>query len=271
MKSITKAAFGFLALGWPLFGQSAQSLILPDVVDGAGWRSTIVLTNTTATLAAASLIFHMEDTTGGGTQPWTPPFLDTSSTTGISLTGGSSLFLHTPGTAGALAQGWAEVHADDGIVAYVIFTHSVPGSPDQDATAPAVAAASRILVPFDNASGSATAIAVVNPTATAESIFVTYRTSNGTVTARSLPSVPPLGHMAFFLPQLFPGMSGQNGLAEFYSASGNFSLIALRFNATSSSTAAPVYFQTGPPVIYDPNVTYPPDYYYSYQADQSAK
>ena len=270
MKSTTKAAFGFLALGWPLFGQSAQTLILPDVVDGAGWRSTIVLTNTTATLASASLIFRV-DTTDGGTQPWTPPFLETSSTTGISLTGGSSLFLHTPGTAAALAQGWAELDADDGIVAYVIFTNGVPGRPDQDATATAVASASRILVPFDNASGSVTTIAVVNPTATAESIYVTYRTANGTVTASSLPSVPPSGHMAFALPQLLPGTSGQIGLAEFYSASGNFSLIALRFNATSSSTAAPVYFETGPPVIYDPNVTYPPDYYYSYQADKTAK
>lgn len=267
---MTKAALGVLVLGWPLFGQSAQSLILPDVVDGAGWRSTIVLTNTSGVPAAASLIFHT-DTTGGATQPWNPPFLETSSTTGIAVPGGSSMFLHTPGTSAALAQGWAELHADDGIVAYVIFTHSVPGSPDQDATAPAVTGASRILVPFDNASGSVTAIAVVNPTPAAEAIFVTYRVSNGTVTAAALPSVPPLGHMAFVLPQLFPGMSGQSGLAEFYSASGNFSLIALRFNPTFSSTAAPVYLETGPPVIYDQNVMYPPDYYYSYQADKTVK
>jgi len=260
MKTTTKAALGFLALVWPLFGQSAQSLILPDVVDGAGWRSTIVLTNTSAVLASASLIFHI-DSANGGTQPWTPPFLETSSLTGIALAGGSSLFLHTPGTAAALAQGWAELHADDGIVAYVIFTNSVPGRPDQDATAPAVAGGGRILVPFDNASGSVTALAVVNPTATAETIYVTYRTSNGIVTASALPSVPPMGHMAFVLPQQFPGMTGQIGLAEFYS-SGSFSLIALRFNATQSSTAAPVYIQSGPNVIYDPNVTYPPDYYY---------
>src|SRR5438045_3803296 len=121
MKNITKTVVGFFVLGWPLFGQSAQSLILPDVVDGAGWRSTMVLTNTTGSAAAASLIFHT-DTAGGGTQPWSPPFLETSSTTGITLSAGSSLFLHTPGTSGALAQGWAELHADDGIVGYVIFT-----------------------------------------------------------------------------------------------------------------------------------------------------
>src|SRR5689334_22751051 len=94
MKHIIQVAFGVLLSWIPL---SAQSLTIPHVVDGGGWQSTIVLTNTTANPASATLIFHKE-TTGGHTQPWTPPFKETVSTSGLSLAGGSSLFLHTAGT-----------------------------------------------------------------------------------------------------------------------------------------------------------------------------
>ena len=55
--------------------------------------------------------------------------------------------------------------------------------------------------------------------------------------------------MSFVLSQQFPIIAGHEGLAEFYSATGNVSMIALRFNPTSSFTAAPVYAQTGLPLI----------------------
>ena len=175
--------------------------------------------------------------------------LETSSTTGINIPAAASVILHSRGTAAALTQGWAELTAGDGIAGYLIFTNTVPGRPDQDATSSAAAPASRVLMPFDNASGNVAAVAIVNPTSSTETIHVTFRLANGTVTVGDLPTLPPLGHAAFVLPQQFASVAGQSGLAEFYSASGNFSLIALRFNATVSSTSAPVYVQSGPPVI----------------------
>lgn len=260
MKQICSWSVALVWLCAPLLGQSAQSLILPHVVDGGGWRSTIVLTNLTGSPAAATLVFH-QDKSGGGSDPWNLPFLEASSLGATSVPGGASMFLHTRGTAANLTQGWGEIQADNGIVSYIIFTNIVSGRPDQDSTALAVSAASRILVPFDNASGNVAAIAIVNPTTGPESIFVTFRNSTGQVTTGALPTLPPLGHAAFVLPQQFQGLNGQTGLAEFYSSTGNFSIIALRFNATLSSTAAPVYFQSGPPIIHDPGVIYPPDYY----------
>ncbi len=183
------------------------------------------------------------------------------------LPAGSTLYLHTPGTAAALTQGWAELDADAGVVAYVIFTNRVSGHQDQDATAPAVAATNRILVPYDDASGFVTAIAVVNPTNTAQDISVGFRTVEGAVALAALPTVPALGHMTFVLSQQFPVIAGHRGLAEFYSATGNLSMISLRFNPTQSSTAAPVYFQTGPPLItVDPGTPYDPNNPYMYRA-----
>jgi hypothetical protein len=167
----------------------------------------------------------------------------------LAISGGSTMYLHTPGTAASLSQGWAVVNADAGIVAYVIFTSRNPGRQDQDGTAIAAASTTRIFVPFDNSSGSVTSVGVVNPTGTSESISVNFRTANGTVSKAPLPSIPPNGHMAFSLPQQFPAIAGQSGLAEFYSTSSTFSVLALRFNPTGAFTAAPVYSETGSPII----------------------
>jgi|SRR5579872_3612489 len=222
--------------------------VIPQVADGGGWRSTLVLTNTTSSATIASLSFF-QDTSGGATQAWTPTFLEGGSPSALNLAAGSTLFLHTPGTAGAVSQGWAELTAIPGVEGYVIYTYRSAGHADQDATAPAVSATNRILVPFDNTSGLVMALAVVNPNPIAESISVTFRTSGGAVSQGSLPSLPANGQLAFLMGDQFPATKGQSGLAEFYVSAGTISIIALRANATGAFTSAPVYFETGAPII----------------------
>jgi hypothetical protein len=256
MKFIASSVFGVLLVGLPAFGQTAQSLIIPDVVDGGGWQSTIVLTNSSTATATATLIFHSA-TSGGNTQPWTPTFLESSTTTGLTLISGSSMFLHTPGTAATLTQGWAELHADAGIVAYTIFTNRVPGHQDQDSTAPAVNATNRVLVPYDDAGGFVSAIAIVNPTATAQTVSVGFQTTDGLIEVDTLPTLPPMGQLTFVLSQQFPDILGHLGLAEFYSPNGNLSMIAFRFNPTQSSASMPVFFESGAPLIMAPPPTDP--------------
>ena len=75
---------------------------------------------------------------------------------------------------------------------------------------------------------------------------------DGLVAVNALPTVPAMGHTAFVLSQTFPVIAGHRGLAEFYSSTGNISMIGLRFNPTQSFTAAPVFFQNGPPLITAP-------------------
>jgi hypothetical protein len=157
--------------------------------------------------------------------------------------------LHTPGTAAILTQGWGELDATAGVVGYVIFPSHAPGNPAQDATAPAVTAASRILVPFDNTSHLITALAVVNPNTAAESISVNIRTSDGAISTGTLPSMPPKGQRTFLMPTQFTGTAGKSGLAEFYTNSGTLSIIALRADPSGAFTTAPVYSETGAPVI----------------------
>src|SRR5260370_42387901 len=98
MKHIAKATLGLLLLWLPLRGQSAQTLTIPQVVDGGGWQSTIVLTNSTVNAASATLVFH-SDTTAASTQLWIPPSLEASSTAGLILNAGSTTRYDTNATA----------------------------------------------------------------------------------------------------------------------------------------------------------------------------
>jgi hypothetical protein len=238
-----------LAVFFSLSYANAQVQVIPQVADGGGWATTIVLTNTTATAQTAVLKFNQSIGTSGGTQAWTPPFMESVTLSAISLPAGATLFLHTPGTASVLSQGWGELDAVAGVAGYAIFTSHAPGNPAQDATAPAVTAATRILVPFDNSSGLITAVAVVNPNATPETILVNIKTSDGAVSNGTLPSQPAKGQKTFLMPTAYPETAGKSGLAEFYTNSGTISIIALRANPSGAFTSAPVYSESGPPIL----------------------
>jgi hypothetical protein len=245
MKNIGAAVLLFAFCSAPSW---AQALIISDIVDGDIWQTTIVLTNTTAASANASLSFY-EETSAPATQPWNLSFLEVSSTQSITLAAGETLLLHTPGTAASLSQGWGQVVASAGVQAYAIFTKRPLGLPAQVGTSPAAASASGILVPFDNTSGNVAAVAVANTGSTAETIGVNIRTTSGTVTQGTPLTIPAQGHMTFTLPSQFTATAGQSGLAEFYTSSGTFSMLALSFNPAGSLTTAPVYSEAGSPIL----------------------
>ena len=225
----------------------AQVQVISQFTDGADWSATLVATNTTTSDTIASLSFYM-DTADGATTSWTPTFLENVNTQALAIPAGSSVFLHTPGTAATLSQGWAQI-LGQGVQAYVIYSHASSGHPTQDATAPAIAPASGILAPFDNSNGLVTAFAIVNPNPVPLSISVNIKTTGGNVTADTVSNVPPQGHLAFLMPNQFPETAGQAGLAEFHSNAGNFTLIGLRANSTGAFTALPVYTESGGPII----------------------
>ena len=237
-------------IGAPNSGQPgvSQTQVIPQVADGQGWATTIVLTNTTTGDLPVTLNFNQAVPNGAGvTTPWSPPFQPSVSSS-FNVPAGSSIFLRTPGNATALSQGWAELVADSRVVGYAIFTELSAKGLKQDSTAPAVSASSRILVPFDNSSGLITALALVNPNASAETVSVNFRTSDGTTSTATAPALPSQGQITFLMPQTFAGTANQSGLAEFYVSSGTISIIALRANGTAI-TSAPVFFETGTPII----------------------
>ena len=228
-----------------------QTVIVPQIADGGGWQTTLVLTNTITGVGSASMSFYQE-TSGGATQSWNLAFSE-QPTQNVRVNGGATVLLHTLGTGSTTSVGWAQMIVSPGIVAYAIFTQRMAGHTDQDGTAPGGSVTQRVLVPFDNTGGSVTSVAMANPSSAAETVSVNIATEAGAVSQASI-SLPAQGHMAFALPDQLPATAGHSGLAEFYLGSGravlgNISMIALRFNPTGGFTTAPVYEQTGAPIV----------------------
>ncbi|HEV3333128.1 MAG TPA: hypothetical protein VG096_19210 [Bryobacteraceae bacterium] len=226
----------------------AQTLDIPQVVDGGAWQTTIALTNTSASQTVVSLTFF-QNTTGGATASWNLAFRENVQLQSLILPGGSTLFLHTPDTAASPTVGWGQVLELDGsgvVVAYATFTQLAAGTLGVG-TALASVAVSRILVPFDNTNGAATSMAVVNPGSSSETINVGIRIGS-TASQPAAITLPPNGHVSFDFSTQFSATANQSGLAEFYSPNGTFAILALRFQS-GALTTAPVFSQTGPPII----------------------
>src|ERR1022692_2562238 len=148
--SIPQGVYPFNPPGLP---SSPVTSVVPQFVDGGGWQTTLVLANTTASAATASLTFYKETGAGGGaTEPWTPTFLEGSSTQNLSVAAGATFFLHTPGTSSTLTQGWGQATASDGVQIYAVFRTTAGGQ----GPAPAVTIGNHVLVPYDNTSGNVT-------------------------------------------------------------------------------------------------------------------
>lgn len=222
----------------------ADPLIIPHLADDSGWRTTLVLTNTSSSPAAVTLLFHRE-TANGATEPWSPAFVEVSGTSNLTVPGGGSLFLHTTGTSPSGSVGWGEVQTTGAVQAYAVFTSSAT----QDGTAPASVGASRLLVPFDNTGGRFTALALATNSTTGQTVSVSIRTNDGTITKGTLGTLPTAGHTSFLLASKFPATASQQGLVELSSSVGSLSGIALRFNANGAFTSAPMYPQSGSPII----------------------
>jgi hypothetical protein len=236
-------------------GTGGPGTVIPQIVDGGAWVTTIVLTNPSSIQETINLVFF-QDAGGGVTQPWVLNFVEMTSAQAQPLTvaPGSTLFLHTLGTAVDATVGWGllSAYAGCGSVAvsgYAISTRRIPGRTDQEATGQAAPVASRYLVPFDNTGGSVTTVAIVNPNMTPqETISIGIRTSDGIVSQEPAITLPLGGHASFSFPVQFPATAGKTGLAEFYNYPEGFSILALHFSS-GAFTTAPVYSVAGSPII----------------------
>jgi hypothetical protein len=228
---------------------SPVTKIIPQFVDGGGWQTTLVLTNTTASSATASLNFYQDTTVGdGSTQPLSPTFLEGNATQSLRLAGGATIFLHTPGTNSTVTQGWGQATVSDGVEISAIFGTAGGGQ----GTAPAAITGNHVLVPYDNTLGNVTAIAVANPTNVSETVSVSFQSESGAISKSSL-ILPANGHRAFLFPAQFPGTAGGHGLAEFYTANGSVSLIGLQSNPANFFTTAQAYPLSRPIIIGAPD------------------
>jgi hypothetical protein len=236
-------ASGFIARAQP---------VIPQIVDGGGWQTTLVLTNTTSSSAQVTIAFNQETGGGPATGPWFPPFVDTNTTQNMTVSPGGTTIIHTAGTASTTTIGWAEIQGSSAVSVYAIFAQTVTGRPNQDGTALASATSSRVLVPYDNTNGFVTSIAIANTGSTVASIGVGLQNTFGTGPVSPAPAainLPAQGHTSFTIPQQFPAAGAQSGTLELTTTGGSISVLALRFDPTGSFASAPVYAESGAAIL----------------------
>ena len=233
------------------FVACAQAVI-PQIVDGGGWQTTMVLTNTSSSSAQITINFFQESNGGPATAPWLPPFIDANTTQNIAVPPGGTIIIHSAGTASTTTIGWAEIQGSSAVSVYAIFAQTVTGRPNQDGTSLAAVSSSRVLIPYDNTNGFVTSIAIANTGSTAASISVGLQNTFGSGPVSPPPAainLPALGHTSFTMPQQFPAAGAQSGTLELTTTGGSISVIALRFDPTGSFASAPVYPESGGPIL----------------------
>jgi hypothetical protein len=104
-----------------------------------------------------------------------------------------------------------------------------------------------MVVPFDNREGSATGVALVNPTDSQARLIVRSRNENGIELDQNQLVLPPKGHAAFVIGDRFPSTMGQQGTIEFVSPTAEMITgLGLRFTASGGFTSIPVLHLTEP-------------------------
>ena len=205
----------------------ASDVVLGQLVDGAGWKTTINLVNLDTQQASFTLYLFADDGT-----PMTLATVNESGQTTFGSTiqgniqvGGSATYA-TEGTSPALAQGWAAMDSAQRIAGQAVFRRSIPGLPDTEAVVPFTSIFDlRQILPFDHTGGFVTGVALTNPGASDLTITLSFRTSNGTQLLQDKITLPALTHTAFLFTDKYPLTKNQRGVVEITTPGGTLANI----------------------------------------------
>lgn len=206
---------------------------LPHYADGAEWRSSLSLGNTSPDFAAS-----VQYTVYGDDGAELDPLLNGS----LTLAPTASTVIDSPQPP-ALRTGWVKVQSSEPLQATVIFRSAVTGRLDLEATVLARELTTETVAPYDNVAFT-TGLAAVNPGPTPLTLtFVFHGTAGGILATATLP-LGPNAHLSFAIPARFPQVADRNGLVEIRAtdAAGNpanFVPLGLRFSPGGAFTTLP--------------------------------
>ena len=222
------------------------SIVVPQLADGGGWKSTIVVVNTFSLETAH--VFLMFRGSQGTRLAFPLENYGLVYSLELDLPPQGSVFLETTGASPGVQAGWMEVRQSTGAVtvkAFAVFRQAVPGRPDFEAVAPGMRVFDSVSFPFDNTNGFVTGFAAVNLanadcTLSAVAMFEESGRSLSTQ-AKLVAGLAPHGHAAFVSTEKLPELANKRGFVTFSAttlacAPGNLAMLALRFNPSGAFT-----------------------------------
>jgi len=208
--------------------------VIPQVVDGGGWKTTFKFVNLNNYPVTFKLLFFSD----AGTD-LSLPIVGVGNVINltITLTTAGSIDIQTTGANANLSQGWAymlQQNPADSIGGFAIFRQRVPGVPDQEAAVPIVNQFdNHFALIYDNTQ-FATGIAIANASPTNTVVVpINIRNQLGDIIDSRTISLGPDGHTAFVLSSLWPSTAGQQGVIEFLVSGLGIGALGLRFNGTA--------------------------------------
>jgi hypothetical protein len=216
----------------------AGDTVIPHMVDGGGWATSVTLTNLDLMKITVTVLFIRSDGTD-----LSVPVNGQGTVRGMEVTldPGTTLTFSTAGTAGTTTSGWAYIvkGTRDAVGGMAVFRQSVPGRPDFEAVVPIVSSFDdRAVLLFDNTNGFVSAAAFANPNPRAATVQFTVRGENAAVLERKSLTLDPLTHTAGTIPATFPSTAGRRGSIEFQVSNGfGVGALGLRFNPGGSFTS----------------------------------
>ena len=209
---------------------------IAHLADGDGWTTSLRVVNLMNVPQRISVSFRSDSGSD-----LTLPILGIGPTTGVNwdLPANGSGVLETSGVAFSVATGSATLEASVGntssFTASAVFRSRSVERQDSEAVSPMIIPSnSGFVLPFDNRSGYATGVAIVN-IGTSGTIPITIRDAFGAVLLNQSISLGPGAHSSFSLADRFSDTAGQIGTLEIGSSFGV--MLGLRFNPGGSFTA----------------------------------
>lgn len=212
--------------------------VIPQVVDGAGWQTTMTFVN----LKAATNRFQVWlFTDNGGDMFIDFPGVGKADAINVTLPPNMALTVETPGTATSLNQGWAYIYSEEASVeigSMSIFRQRVAGRPDNEAAVPTVSEFDdRFVLTYDNTRGFVTAYAIANPDVKEISIDATVRDEDDHILNREVFTIGKFSKVVFTLPARWSASASKRGVVEFRASGYGASALGLRFNPGGAFTS----------------------------------
>lgn len=221
---------------------------LPHFVTGGGWRTVWFFVNSSNNANAAVQLNFIVD---AGSPRTVPPLAN--AITGVALTAASTysatippfglVAIESTSTDSKATAGWVQVSTDSSttqVLESLDYT-SLPANGiinlQRGGTLPQYnATATGYMLPFNEAEGNFTAIAIANVTNSAISVTITTRNYLGATKGTHTLPLGPQEHTQFLLGSTYTETAGVLGTVEFYTGSPNqIAVMGLSFNGTNDA------------------------------------
>jgi hypothetical protein len=195
----------------------SSPVYFPQLADGAGYTTTIILSNTTNATQTGTIAV-IED--GGAPLTVRSAEGTTASSFSYSIPAAGTFVFQTDGSAPTIRFGWIKVTPNSGSTSPVgagVFSYTPAGILVTESGIPSATATTRARIYVDKSAGHDTGLAIGNPGSTALSLTVQAFQGSG-ATAGNGPAtlnIPSNGHKAAFVGELIDGLpTGFTGIAD---------------------------------------------------------